>query len=334
MNSAVQLPRLIDTYGRQINYLRLSVTDRCDFRCIYCMNEDLRFLPRKEILSLEELGRIAQAFTELGVEKIRLTGGEPLVRRDLLDLVSFIGTLGLKDFAMTTNGSQLSRYAAELKAAGLKRLNLSLDSLDPEKFRRITRKGDLAQVLDGLDAALDAGFQNTKINSVILQGRNDDEVLPLVELARRKHLDISFIEEMPLGELEDHHRAETFCSSDQVRQIITQRYALHPCDRQTAGPSRYYRLADSDSRIGFISPHSHNFCGDCNRVRVTVEGSLLLCLGNEQSIDLRPYLREHPHSNEPLKAAIMQAMQLKPERHYFSSAGEVQLVRFMNMTGG
>lgn len=334
MNRPANAPRLIDNFGRQVNYVRLSVTDRCDFRCVYCMSEEMTFLPRDQILSLEELGRIAQAFTELGVEKIRLTGGEPLVRRDLPELVDFIGTLGLKDFAMTTNGSQLPRYAKTLKAGGLKRLNISLDSLNPEKFRRITRTGDLQKVLDGLDAAIDAGFTGIKLNAVIMQGRNEDEVLDLVELARGKGVDISFIEEMPLGEVSDHQRGETYCSSDEVRRIIETRYTLKACQSSTAGPSRYFRMADSASRIGFISPHSHNFCGDCNRVRVTVEGRLLLCLGNEHSMDLRPLLREHPTTNEPLKAGIIEAMGLKPERHHFTNDGEVQIVRLMNMTGG
>ena len=334
MNTPARTPQLIDPFGRRVTYVRLSVTDRCDFRCVYCMSEEMSFLPRKQLLSLEELGRVAQAFTELGVEKIRLTGGEPLVRRDLTKLVDFIGSLGLKDFAMTTNASQLPRFAEALKAGGLQRLNISLDSLDPEKFRRITRTGDLNRVLAGLDAALAAGFEGIKLNAVILRGRNDDEVLDLVELARAKSVDISFIEEMPLGDVSDHRRGETYCSSDEVRAIIETRYPLTPCDSETAGPSRYYRMPDSHSRIGFISPHSHNFCGDCNRVRVTVEGRLLLCLGNDHSMDLRPYLRKHPNTNEPLKAAIIQALDLKPEQHHFTNDGEVQIVRFMNMTGG
>ncbi|SFC51101.1 cyclic pyranopterin monophosphate synthase subunit MoaA [Marinospirillum celere] len=334
MNTPAKLPRLVDNFGRQVTYVRISVTDRCDFRCVYCMSEEMTFLPRSEILSLEELGRIAQAFTELGVEKIRLTGGEPLVRRDLPELVDFIGTLGLKDFAMTTNGSQLPRYAEALKAGGLKRLNISLDSLDPEKFRRITRTGDLQKVLDGLDAAIEAGFEGIKLNAVIMHGRNEDEVLDLVELARNKGIDISFIEEMPLGDVSDHQRGETYCSSDEVREIIETRYPLTASNSETAGPSRYFNMADSKSRIGFISPHSHNFCGDCNRVRVTVEGRLLLCLGNDHSMDLRPFLREHPDTNEPLKAAIIEAMGLKPEQHHFTNDGDVQIVRFMNMTGG
>ena len=335
MNQPALLPeRLVDNFGRQVTYVRLSVTDRCDFRCVYCMSEEMKFLPRESILTLEEIGRVAQAFTELGVEKIRLTGGEPLVRRDLPELVDFIGTLGLKDFAMTTNASQLPRYAEALKAGGLQRLNISLDSLNPEKFRRITRTGELHKVLAGLDAAIAAGFSGIKLNAVIMKGRNDDEVLDLVNFARDKKIDISFIEEMPLGEVSDHQRGETYCSSDEVRAIIETCYPLSACDSKTAGPSRYYRMADSSSRIGFISPHSHNFCGDCNRVRVTVEGRLLLCLGNDHSMDLRAVLRAHPEDNEPLKQAIINAMGLKPESHHFTNDGEVQVVRMMNMTGG
>lgn len=327
-------PALVDRFGRQVRYVRLSVTDRCDLRCVYCMSETMSFLPRDQVLTLEELGRIASVFVSLGVEKIRLTGGEPLVRRDLPQLVEFIGGLGLKDFAMTTNATQLPRYAQRLRAAGLKRLNISLDSLQVDKFRRITRNGDLNQVLAGLDAALSAGFEGIKLNAVIMRGRNDDEVLDLVELARDRGVDISFIEEMPLGEISDHGRDETFCSSDQVRQIIEQRYALTHQLASTGGPSRYYTMADCRSRIGFISPHSHNFCGDCNRVRVTVEGRLLLCLGNEHAVDLRPALRQHPTDNEPLRQLIIDAMDLKPERHHFTTDGEVQILRFMNMTGG
>lgn len=335
MNQPALLPeRLIDNFGRQVTYVRLSVTDRCDFRCVYCMSEEMKFLPRESILTLEEIGRVAQAFAELGVEKIRLTGGEPLVRRDLPELVDFIGTLGLKDFAMTTNASQLPRYAEALKAGGLQRLNISLDSLDPEKFRRITRTGELHKVLAGLDAAIAAGFSGIKLNAVIMKGRNEDEVLDLVNFARDKKIDISFIEEMPLGEVSDHQRGETYCSSDEVRAIIETCYPLSACDSKTAGPSRYYRMADSSSRIGFISPHSHNFCGDCNRVRVTVEGRLLLCLGNDHSLDLRSVLRAHPKNNEPLKQAIINAMGLKPESHHFTNDGQVQVVRMMNMTGG
>ena len=334
MTELLKTDALVDRFGRRVRYVRLSVTDRCDFRCVYCMSEKMTFLPRDQVLTLEEIGRIASVFTSLGVEKIRLTGGEPLVRRDLMELVDYIGTLGLNDFTMTTNGSQLPRFASELKAAGLHRLNISLDSLDPEKFRRITRNGDLNKVLAGIDAAQAAGFNDIKINAVVMRGRNDDEVPALVEMVRQRGIDISFIEEMPLGNVSDHGRDETFCSSDEVKAMIEQRYPLTPLKRNTGGPSKYFSMADSPSRIGFISPHSHNFCGDCNRVRVTVEGQLLLCLGNEHSVDLKPVLRAHPHDNGPLRQAIIDAMDLKPESHHFTTDGEVQVVRFMNMTGG
>lgn len=326
---------LIDDFGRRVSYVRISVTDRCDFRCVYCMSEEMTFLPREQVLTLEELSLVARAFTELGVEKIRLTGGEPLVRRDIDRLVADIGSLpGLKDFAMTTNGAGLGKYASLLREGGLQRLNISIDSLDPERFRRLTRTGNLHKVIDGMRAAREAGFERIKLNAVILKGRNDDEVIPLVDFARREGVDISFIEEMPLGDVSDHSRAETYCSSDEVQALIEQQHELIPTTETTPGPSRYFRMTDSDTRIGFISPHSHNFCSSCNRVRVTVEGRLLLCLGNEHSVDLRDVLRRHPGNIDELKNTIVAAMPLKPERHHFTTDGDVQVVRFMNMTGG
>ncbi|SHF13254.1 cyclic pyranopterin monophosphate synthase subunit MoaA [Modicisalibacter ilicicola DSM 19980] len=329
------MTQLIDDFQRVVRYVRISVTDRCDFRCVYCMSEEMTFLPRAQVLTLEELAMVARAFTELGVEKIRLTGGEPLVRRGIDELVANIGRLdGLKDFAMTTNGAGLVKYAPALRRGGLKRLNISIDSLDEERFRRLTRTGDLRKVIDGIHAAQDAGFDRIKLNAVVLKGRNDDEVLDLVEFARSEGVDISFIEEMPLGDVSDHSRGETYCSSDDVQAIIESRHALLPTTESTLGPSRYFRMADSTSRIGFISPHSHNFCSTCNRVRVTVEGRLLLCLGNEHSVDLRETLRRHPGDIDALKSRIIAAMPLKPERHHFSTDGDVQVVRFMNMTGG
>lgn len=326
---------LVDDFDRRVRYVRISVTDRCDFRCVYCMSEDMTFLPRAQVLTLEELSMVARAFVELGVEKVRLTGGEPLVRRGVERLVGEIGALpGLKDFAMTTNGAGLVKHARALRDGGLRRLNVSLDSLDGDKFRRLTRTGDLDKVVAGIRAAREAGFEHIKLNAVILKGRNDDEVLDLVEFARSEHLDISFIEEMPLGDVSDHSRAETFYSSDDVQSIIEARHALLPTTETTLGPSRYFRMVDSTSRIGFISPHSHNFCATCNRVRVTVEGRLLLCLGNEHSVDLRAVMRRYPGDMGALKTAIIKAMPLKPERHHFTTDGDVQVVRFMNMTGG
>ncbi|SFR56148.1 cyclic pyranopterin monophosphate synthase subunit MoaA [Marinobacter daqiaonensis] len=326
--------KLTDRFGRTVNYVRLSVTDRCDFRCVYCMAEDMTFLPRQQVLTLEEIARLARTFTELGTEKIRLTGGEPLVRRDILELVREIGSYGLRDFAMTTNGSQLPTMADDLRRAGMHRLNISLDSLDPDRFRRITRTGKLSQVLDGIDASREAGFRGIKLNTVVLKGRNDDEVPELVDFARRKGVDITFIEEMPLGEITEHDRSVAFCSSDEVRGIIRQHHDLVPATEDSGGPARYYRMPGSQSRVGFISPHSHNFCSTCNRVRVTVEGRLLLCLGNEHSVDLRRVLRGNPVSDDKLRQTIIDAMELKPEKHHFEVGGDVQILRFMNMTGG
>ncbi|PHQ15868.1 GTP 3',8-cyclase MoaA [Marinobacter profundi] len=325
---------LQDRFGRTVNYVRFSVTDRCDFRCVYCMAEDMTFLPRQQVLTLEEIARLARTFTGLGTEKIRLTGGEPLVRKDILELVREIGGYGLRDFAMTTNGSQLPQMADDLKRAGLHRLNISLDSLDADKFRRITRTGQLSRVLEGIDAAREAGFRGIKLNTVVMKGRNDEEIPALIEFARRKGVDISFIEEMPLGVITEHDRGESFCSSHEVRAIIRRHHELLPATGDSGGPARYYRMPDSDIRVGFISPHSHNFCATCNRVRVTVEGRLLLCLGNEHSVDLRRVLRGNPVSDDRLRQTIINAMDLKPERHHFSSDGDVQILRFMNMTGG
>jgi cyclic pyranopterin phosphate synthase len=332
---AARLPMLVDRFGRHVDYVRLSVTDRCDFRCVYCMAEDMQFLPRREILSLEELLALAEAFVSLGVTKIRLTGGEPLVRQNLLWLARRVAALpGLRELVLTTNGSRLATLAVPLRDAGVRRLNVSLDSLQPARFREITRTGDLADVLAGIDAARRAGFEGLKLNSVILRGRNDDEVLPLVAFARDNGLDISFIEEMPLGEILEHDRASTFVSSEELRERIGERWPLTPTSDSSGGPSRYWRMPDSDTRVGFISPHSHNFCHLCNRVRVTVEGRLLLCLGNEHSADLRAVLRAHPGDGERLREAIITAMDLKPERHHFALDDSPQVLRFMNMTGG
>ncbi|MFW1678805.1 GTP 3',8-cyclase MoaA [Pontibacter sp. JAM-7] len=326
-------PALIDRFGRRVDYVRLSVTDRCDFRCVYCMSENMQFLPRAQVLTLEELYQIAAAFTALGVKRIRLTGGEPLVRKNVLSLVRMLGELDI-ELSLTTNGSQLPVMANDLKAAGVSRLNISLDSLDAERFHDLTRTGKLVQVLHGIEAAKQAGFERIKLNAVILKNRNDDEILSLVDFAREQGLDISFIEEMPLGVISEHSRAEAYCSSDEVKAAIEQQYTLQSTVERTGGPSKYYRMPDSNSRIGFISPHSHNFCGDCNRVRVTVEGRLLLCLGNEHSVDLRDLLRQHPGDQAILQQAIIDAMDLKPERHHFELDEDPQIIRFMNMTGG
>ncbi len=326
---------LQDGFGRGIDYLRMSVTDRCDFRCVYCMAEDMTFLPRQQVLGLEELYRLAALFVRNGVKKIRLTGGEPLVRKGIVGLCEQIATLpGLRELVMTTNGSQLTKLAAPLANAGVKRLNISLDTLNAERFRAITRTGELAQVLAGIEAASVAGFRRIKLNTVVMQGRNADEVVELVDYAVNRGLDITFIEEMPLGDV-GRSRGESFCSSDWVRERIAERYTLIDSTEQSGGPARYVRLADfPDSRIGFISPHSHNFCSTCNRVRLTVEGRLLLCLGHENSVDLRALLRRYPETDTPLLNAIQAGLDRKPLRHEFSVNGEVQVVRFMNASGG
>ncbi len=327
--------QLIDDFGRTVDYVRISVTDRCDFRCVYCMAEEMTFLPREEIMSIEEIELLSRAFTELGVKRIRLTGGEPLVRRGLMDHLTNIGNLpGLEELLITTNGSQLVRYSETLKQAGVTRLNVSLDSLRADRFKAMTRNGDLNKVLAGIDAAREQGFEHIKINAVVMKGSNQDEVLDLLEYARDKQLDIAYIEEMPLGNIDSHDRALSFCSSDEVMEAIEERYPLLPMAQKTAGPSRYFQMADSDIRVGFISPHTHNFCADCNRVRVTAEGRLLLCLGNEHSVDLLPVMRAEPGAIEPVKVAIVKAMSLKPERHYFDLSEEPQILRFMNATGG
>jgi len=327
--------RLIDRFDRHVTYVRISVTDRCDFRCVYCMNETTTFLPRTEVLSLEEILFVARAFTELGATKIRLTGGEPLVRKNVLWLVREIGRLpALRELVLTTNGSQLEKMAADLRAAGVQRINISLDSLDPERFRRITRVGDLAKVLRGIDAAQRAGFERLKLNAVILKHRNHDEVVGLTRFAIDHGIDLSFIEEMPLGVIGDHDRAEAYYSSDRIRADLEQAFTLLPTTETTGGPSRYYRIAGTDTRVGFISPHSHNFCGSCNRVRLTTEGRLLLCLGQEFSADLRSVVRSFPGDLERLKDAIMNAMAIKPKGHDFNLSAQPVILRHMNVTGG
>ena len=327
--------QLVDPFGRRITYLRLSVTDRCDFRCTYCMSEDMVFAPRAQILSLEELYAVADAFIDLGVRRIRITGGEPLVRKNLLSLLERLGARSeLEDLAITSNGSQLAELAPQLRAAGVGRLNISLDSLKRERFAAFTRRDRLDQVLAGIEAARAAGFRRIKLNSVVQQGRNDDEVLDLVEFAMARGLDISFIEEMPLGSISSHQRQQTFCSSDEVRRRIEQRHALVRSSQRTGGPSRYWQVVGTETQVGFISPHSHNFCGDCNRVRVTAEGKLVLCLGHDHALDLKALLRRYPGDGQRLRDALVAALQLKPERHHFQADAQVQVLRFMSMTGG
>jgi cyclic pyranopterin phosphate synthase len=331
-----QIPtKLTDRFGRTVDYLRISITDRCDFRCVYCMAEDMTFLPRNQILSLEEIYILAKTFVELGVKKIRITGGEPLIRKGALELLQKIGAIeGLNELVLTTNGSQLVTAAPILKAANVKRLNISLDTLDATKFKELTRTGDLQNVLNGIQAAKKEGFERIKLNAVILKNRNHAEVCDLVQFAIDNEIDISFIEEMPLGIVEKHNRAEAYYSSDEIRADLKQRFTLIQSADNTGGPSDYFKISNTKSRVGFISPHSHNFCSTCNRVRLTVEGRLLLCLGNEHSIDLKEILRSPDSNSEKLKQAIIDSMEIKPEKHEFNVKEQPIILRYMNMTGG
>jgi GTP 3',8-cyclase len=335
LDSNTTLSPLIDRYGRRVDYIRISITDRCDFRCTYCMAEDMNFLPRDEVLSLEECARLVKAFVALGVSKVRITGGEPLVRKNALWLFEQIGQLpGLRELVTTTNGSQLATHAAALKAAGVKRINISLDSLQPERFKAITRVGELDKVLAGIAAAKQAGFENIKLNTVLMRGINDDETLSLVAFAVEHGLDIAFIEEMPLGEV-NHSRDDTFVSNALTLQHIQQSYTLQASELTTGGPARYWQVAGTVSKIGFISPHSHNFCESCNRVRITCKGELFLCLGQEDKVDLLPILRAHPDDDAPLREAIVASMQIKPLGHDFDlRRAQPAVVRFMSHTGG
>ena len=335
-NPPTNLPaKLVDQFGRTVDYIRLSITDRCDFRCVYCMAEDMTFLPRDEVLSLEECARLVKVFVGLGVSKVRITGGEPLVRKNALWLFEEVGKLsGLKELVLTTNGSQLESQAIALKKAGVKRINISIDSLKPERFKKITRTGKLEQVLAGLQASIDVGFEGIKINTVLMRGSNDDEAADLVQFAIEQKIDISFIEEMPLGEV-DHARVSTFVSNEDTLKLLQSKYSLLPSTETTGGPARYWRVANSHTKIGFISPHSHNFCESCNRVRITCKGELYLCLGQEDKVDLMPLLREYPNDDAPLIAAIIDSMRIKPKGHDFDlRRAEPAVVRFMSHTGG
>ncbi|WP_027159302.1 GTP 3',8-cyclase MoaA [Methylobacter luteus] len=335
MSQSSDSTQLIDRFGRKVDYLRISITDRCDFRCVYCMAEDMTFLPRAQILTLEEIYTLAKAFAELGVRKIRVTGGEPLVRNGVLGLLEDIGKIeSLDELVITTNGSHLASMAAPLKKAGVKRINISLDTLNADKFKAITRTGDLQQVLKGIQAAKAAGFERLKINAVILKNRNHLEVCDLVRFAVDNDIDISFIEEMPLGVISQHDRSEAYYASDLIKTDLAREFSLIASTEKTGGPSRYFKVAGSRTRVGFISPHSENFCSTCNRVRLTVEGRLLLCLGNEHSVDLKKVLRAHPGDSKVLKQAIIDAMSIKPEKHEFNIHEQPIILRHMSVTGG
>ncbi|MBI1173801.1 MAG: GTP 3',8-cyclase MoaA [Sideroxydans sp.] len=325
---------LQDGFGRKVTYLRLSLTDRCDFRCTYCMSEKMEFMPRSEILSLEECLLVAQTFVSLGVDKIRLTGGEPLVRKDMPWLAARLRELpGLRELVLTSNGSQLSQFAAPLAQAGVDRINISLDSLDPENFHRITRTGNLPQVLAGIDAAIAAlGARRIKLNTVLMRGINQHELFGLVRFAQARGVDISFIEQMPLGET-GLHIADSFCSNQELLAELRQQFELIPSVESSGGPAYYWRMAGYDTRIGFISPHTQNFCASCNRMRVTARGELYPCLGNEGRVDLLPAARAGDAAG--LRECIMQAVAIKPQSHQFDpSQTQPAVVRFMSQTGG
>jgi cyclic pyranopterin phosphate synthase len=329
---------LIDPFARQISYLRVSVTDRCDFRCVYCMSEDMSFLPKADLLTLEELDRVCSAFIARGVKKLRLTGGEPLVRRGIMTLFESLSrhlhSGALEELTVTTNGSQLAKYAAELKAHGVERINVSLDTLDPDKFRTITRWGDLSRVIAGIDAAQAAGLK-VKINAVALKGVNEDEIAELVAWSHGRGMDITLIEVMPLGDVGET-RLDQYLPLSMVRGRLAERYTLEDIDYRTGGPARYVRVAETGGRLGFITPMTHNFCESCNRVRLTCTGTLFMCLGQDDAADLRTPLRAS-ESDDALHAAIEAAIARKPKGHDFvidRRHTRPALPRHMSVTGG
>ncbi len=332
-------PRLIDPFARAITYLRVSVTDRCDFRCVYCMSEHMEFLPKANLLTLEELDRLCSAFIDLGVEKIRVTGGEPLVRKGIMTffraMSRHLASGSLKELTLTTNGSQLRRFAGELAGCGVRRVNVSLDTLDAAKFARVTRWGRFSQVLDGIDAAVDAGLR-VKINTVALRGINDDELHDLVAWCGERGFDLTFIEVMPMGDLGKEDRLEQYWSLKELRCELENRWTLADTAERTGGPARYVRVAETGGRIGFITPLTHNFCESCNRVRLTCTGQLFMCLGQEDEADLRGVLRASP-DNAPVHAAIAEAIARKPKGHdfdYSRQSVQGQVSRHMSHTGG
>ena len=330
---------LIDPFARPITYLRVSVTDRCDFRCVYCMAEEMTFLPKKELLTLEELERMCGAFVDLGVRKLRITGGEPLVRRDVMRFFDSMGRRlgeGLDELTLTTNGSQLRRYAKELAECGVRRVNVSLDTLDDRKFAEITRRGRLAQVLDGIDAAREAGIR-VKINVVALKGVNDGEIVSIAEWCAARGFDLVFIEVMPMGDLGNEDRLDQYLPVSEVKNRLAERLTLTDSPERTGGPARYVRAEETGQRIGFITPLTHNFCEGCNRVRVTCTGTLYMCLGQDDAADLRAPLRAYPQDDAPLREAIRAAIARKPKGHDFDYSRREdwgQVGRHMSVTGG
>lgn len=330
---------MIDPFGRSISYLRVSVTDRCDFRCVYCMAEDMTFLPKAEVLSLEELERLCSAFVRLGVKKLRMTGGEPLVRRNIMNLFRglsrHLDSGALEELTLTTNGSQLGKYAHDLAALGVRRVNVSLDTLDPHKFQAITRWGKLDKVMEGLKAAQNAGLA-VKINTVALKGVNDDELHRLVEWCGGEGFDLTFIEVMPMGDIGGEDRVDQYLPLSMVRARLQERWTLDEIDYRTGGPARYARCAETDGRIGFITPLTHNFCESCNRVRLTCTGTLYMCLGQEDAADLRGPLRQSD-DDTLLDATIHEAIARKPKGHDFiidRRHNRPSVSRHMSVTGG
>ena len=333
------IPKLIDPFNRAITYLRVSVTDRCDFRCVYCMSENMNFLPKADLLTLEELDKMCSAFISQGVEKLRITGGEPLVRRNIMEFFESISrhlkTGDLKELTLTTNGSQLHRFAEKLSEIGIKRINVSLDTLNEQKFSKITRWGRLSQVLKGIDAALAAGIK-IKINTVALKDFNEDELEEIVQWCANRKMDLTFIEVMPMGDIGNENRLNQYWPLSDLRKKLSETWTLYDTDEQTGDPARYVRLNETGQKIGFITPMTHNFCESCNRVRLTCTGELYQCLGQEDQVDLRKILRNHSDT-EPLIQAIHNAILKKPKGHDFDYSRQSisgQMTRHMSHTGG
>ena len=330
---------LIDPFGRHVSYLRVSVTDRCDFRCVYCMSEHMTFLPKKELLSLEELDRLCGAFVSKGVRKLRITGGEPLVRKNIMwlfhALARHLETGALEELTLTTNGSQLKRYAQELADLGVRRINVSADTLDPDKFRTITRWGDLDKVMEGIDAAQQAGIK-VKLNAVALKGVNEDEIDDMIRFTHGRGMDMTLIETMPMGEIESD-RTDQYLPLSIVRARLMDNWTLEDIPYRTGGPARYVQIKETGGTLGFITPMTHNFCESCNRVRLTCTGTLYMCLGQDDAADLRAPLRAHPDDDRPLLAAIDEAISRKPKGHDFiieRDSKRPAVARHMSVTGG
>ncbi len=333
-------PTLVDPFARAITYLRVSVTDRCDFRCVYCMSENMTFLPKRELLTLEELDRLCTAFVGLGVRKLRVTGGEPLVRKDIItffrSMSRHLESGAMRELTLTTNGSQLHRFATDLHSAGVRRINVSLDTLDADRFARVTRWGRLRHVLQGIEAARSAGLR-VKINTVALKGFNEDELFSMTEWCAAEGMDLTWIEVMPMGDLGNESRLGQYWPVSDIRQKLSERYTVTDLAYRTGGPARYVRLEETGQQIGFITPLTHNFCESCNRVRLTCTGELYMCLGQEDKADLRLPLRDHPSSDDPLVRAIHTAIGRKPKGHDFDYSRQRiagQVSRHMSLTGG